>query len=95
MSHDEKPPAALPLDQLLQLADAVATEMSSHADESPAELPEELREHFIRVRGALYQRGVFEPMLARFDTASAPQATTVEVAERLAAIAESLTPAGR
>lgn len=108
MTHDEKPQAALPLDQLRQLADAVATELSAHAGNAPDEqitntgggslhrgLPEELRERFILVRGALYQRGVFEPVLARFDTATAPQATTLEVAERLAAVAESLTPAGQ
>jgi hypothetical protein len=54
-------------------------------------LPEALRERFIRVRTALVQRGIFDPILVRFDTASAPQASTKEVAEQLAAVASALT----
>ena len=53
-------------------------------------LPEELRERFIAVRSILFQRGVYDPVLVRFDTASAPQAATLEVAEQLAQLAESL-----
>lgn len=105
MTHDEKAPKAMSLEQLRALVDAVAGELSAFASAAPAEpiantgggsdhrgLPEELRQRFIQVRGALYQRGVFEPVLARFDTATAPQAPTLEIAERLAAVAASLTP---
>jgi hypothetical protein len=52
-------------------------------------LPEELRMRVIEVRGALYERGIFDPMLSRFDTASAPQATNEEIADELTRIAES------
>ena len=105
MTHDEKAPKAMSLEQLRALADAVAGELSALASAALAEpiantgggshhrgLPEDLRERFIQVRGALYQRGLFDPVLARFDTATAPQAPTLEIAERLAAVAASLTP---
>jgi hypothetical protein len=53
-------------------------------------LPEPLRERFIRVRTALFQRGIFDPVLVRFDTASAAQASTKEIAQQLAAVADAL-----
>lgn len=53
-------------------------------------LPEALRQQFIEVRGALFARGIYDPVLARFDTATAPQASTSEIGERLAAVAEAL-----
>ena len=53
-------------------------------------LPEELRQRFIDVRAALFARGIYDPVLVRFDTATAPQAPTHEIAERLAAVADAL-----
>ncbi|HEX8154720.1 MAG TPA: hypothetical protein VF698_16430, partial [Thermoanaerobaculia bacterium] len=53
-------------------------------------LPEDLRLRFIGVRSSLFQRGIYDPVLVRFDTASAPQAATSEVAEQLAKVAEGL-----
>lgn len=53
-------------------------------------LPEDLRQRFIDVRAALFARGIFDPVLVRFDTATAPQAPTGEIAERLAALADAL-----
>ena len=53
-------------------------------------LPEDLRRRFIDVRTALFQRGIYDPVLVRFDTASAPQATTAEIAARLAEVASAL-----
>ena len=53
-------------------------------------LPEELRQQFINVRAALFARGIYDPVLVRFDTATAPQAPTIEIAERLAAVADAL-----
>jgi hypothetical protein len=53
-------------------------------------LPEELRARFIDVRAALFDRGIYDPVLVRFDTATVPQAPTSEVAEQLAAVAASL-----
>lgn len=54
-------------------------------------LPESVRKTFIDLRGALFERGIYDPVLVRFDTATAPQAETQKVAEQLAAIGESLT----
>ena len=53
-------------------------------------VPEPLRERFIRVRTELFQRGIFDPVLVRFDTASAPQATTSQIGEQLQAVASAL-----
>ena len=53
-------------------------------------LPEDLRQRFIDVRAALFARGIYDPVLVRFDTAPVPQAPTNEIAERLAAVADAL-----
>ncbi|MFL6245152.1 MAG: hypothetical protein ACJ74H_03940 [Thermoanaerobaculia bacterium] len=53
-------------------------------------LPEDLRQRFIDVRAALFARGIYDPVLVRFDTATVPQAPTIEIAERLAALADTL-----
>jgi hypothetical protein len=53
-------------------------------------LPEDLRRRFIAVRAELFQRGIFDPILVRFDTATVPQAPTQQIAEQLAAVADSL-----
>jgi len=52
--------------------------------------PEPLRKRLIGVRTALFQRGVFDPILARIDTATVTQTSTRELAEELAKIAEAL-----
>jgi hypothetical protein len=54
------------------------------------QLPESLRERFIDVRAAMFQRGIYDPVLARFDSATAPAATITEIAEQLKTLAESL-----
>ena len=48
------------------------------------------REGFIDVRAALFQRGIYDPVLVRFDTATVTQASTQQIAEQLAVVAESL-----
>lgn len=53
-------------------------------------LPEGLRTRFIDVRAVLFERGLYNPTLVRFDSATVPQAATAEIAEELARIAESL-----
>ena len=50
-------------------------------------LPPELRARFIALRTALFQRGVYDPVLVRFDTATAPRASVREVADELEKIA--------
>jgi hypothetical protein len=53
-------------------------------------MSEDVRARFIAVRAELFQRGVFDPVLVRFDSATAPRATHEEVAAELTKIAESL-----
>jgi len=53
-------------------------------------IPADVRARFIAVRTALFQRGVFDPVLVRFDSATAPRATNGEIAAELAKIAEAL-----
>ncbi len=88
MSHDndEKTLIAIPNPELKALAAAVAAEMKS----AGATLPPALRERFIRVRSALFQRGIYDPVLVRFDSATAPRASTSEVAAQLELITSSL-----
>jgi hypothetical protein len=87
------------IEELKSMAAEVASELQSATGGEPVltdggsrqrGLPEPLRERFIRVRTALFQRGIFDPVLVRFDTASAPQASTKEVGEQLAAVAAAL-----
>ncbi|HEY0139662.1 MAG TPA: hypothetical protein VGF48_02140 [Thermoanaerobaculia bacterium] len=98
---DEQVPIAIPFEQLKSMATAVADELRNAGGDAPASsgggsaqrnLPEDLRSRFITVRAALFQRGIYDPVLVRFDTASAPQASNAEIAEQLATVAETLTP---
>ena len=86
-------------EELKSMAAEVAAELQSTSSGDPAVtgggsrqrgLPEPIRERFIQVRTALFQRGIFDPVLVRFDTATAPQASTKEVGEQLAAVASAL-----
>ena len=81
---DEKLPIAIPLDRLKDMAAAVAEELRS-GDLTPA-----LRERFINVRAALFQRGIYDPVLVRFDSSTAPRASKEEIASQLATVAQSL-----
>ena len=45
------------------------------------------RQRFIALRAALFQSGVYDPVLVRFDSATAPRATNAEIAEQLEKIA--------
>jgi len=44
----------------------------------------ELRARFIELRSEMFQRGIFDPVLVRFDSATAPRASVREIAEQLA-----------
>jgi hypothetical protein len=89
-------------DEIKSAATAIADELRKTSAANAAEvlpagggsrqrgLPEELRKRFIDVRAALFERGIFNPVLVRFDSASAPPATTPTVADALAAVAASL-----
>lgn len=83
--YDHKLPIAIPLEELKQRAAAVAEELRAADAVAP-----QLRERFINVRAALFQRGIYDPVLVRFDSATAPRATTREIAEQLATVATNL-----
>lgn len=102
MSHnDQQRPISASLDELRAAATSVAEELKAAAGAADAGtssgggsahrgLPEDLRKRFLDVRATLFQRGIYDPVLVRFDTATAPQAATTEVADQLATIAASL-----
>jgi len=74
------------VDQLKEIAAAVAMELRAAA----GNVPPELRVRFINVRAELFQRGIFDPVLVRFDTATVPRASVEDIADQLARVAESL-----
>lgn len=86
MQDQEKHPVMIPVPELKALAGRVAEQMLA----SEESLPADVRTSFIHVRTALFQRGIYDPVLVRFDSATAPKATTREVAEQLAEVAASL-----
>ena len=85
MTHDSKTePASIAPELLAELIANVAREM--RAEVTPA-----IRERFIHVRSALFQRGIYDPVLVRFDSATAPRATAGEIADQLEKVAASLS----
>jgi hypothetical protein len=75
------------IEELKAAASAVAQELQAMGD---APVDGTLRDRFITVRAELFQRGVYDPVLVRFDSATVAQASTREVAEELAAVASTL-----
>lgn len=71
------------IDELKNAAAEVATALHQSGAISNRDLPEPLRDRFIAIRSELFQRGIFDPILARFDSATVPQPSTREVAEQL------------
>lgn len=71
-------------------AGAAAVAGAMRSADAVAALPPDVRKRFIEIRAALFQRGVFDPMLARFDSATVPRAAPAEIAEELALLATSL-----
>ncbi len=100
--HHDRLPIDIPLDELKQLAALIATEMKKAAGDANQpivgtgggsqhrRLPDDLRSSFLEIRAALFQRGIYDPVLVRFDTATVPQASTREIAEQLETIASAL-----
>ena len=74
------------LAELKTSAEQVAAELQSAA----TPLPPELRARFIAVRGELFERGIYDPVLVRFDSATVPHAPVEKIAEQLAAVAAAL-----
>ena len=72
--------------ELKEKALAVAEAMKT----APATLPADLRKRFIDVRAHLFARGIYDPVLVRFDSATVPHASAGEIAEQLATVAAGL-----
>lgn len=84
---EEKNPFAMPVAEIKTMAASVAQQMKSTA---PGAIPKDLRARFIMVRAALFQRGIFDPVLVRFDSATVAQASPAEVADQLTRVAAAL-----
>lgn len=83
-ADQEKHPIIIPIPELKKMAAELAASMQS----SPADPA--VRGRFIELRAALFQRGVYDPVLGRFDSATVTQASASEIAEQLSAVAEAL-----
>ncbi len=66
---------------------AAAAEVAAALTAGPSD---DVRQRFIALRAELFQRGVYDPVLVRFDSATAPRATNEEIAAELTKLAESL-----
>lgn len=86
MTHDDQLPIAIPIERLKEDALAIAEALEAAAEP----LPPDLRQRFITIRAALFQRGIFDPVLVRYDSATVPRASLQEIGEELAAVAAAL-----
>lgn len=86
MTREDQLPIAIPIEKLK--SDAAETAEALKVATEP--LPPKLRQRFITVRAALFQRGIFDPVLVRYDTATAPRASLQEIGEQLATVAAAL-----
>lgn len=68
-----------------------AAELAAALTAGGATITPELRAQFIALRTALFERGVYDPVLARFDSATVAQATPAEIAQQLEKVAEALS----
>ena len=71
-------------EELKTAAAAVAREMAGGT------LTPELRARFIAVRAELFQRGIFDPVLVRFDSATVAQVDAATAGLQLEKVAEAL-----
>jgi len=71
-------------DELKTAGAEVARALQESGVKSNGDLPRELRARFIAVRSELFRRGIFDPVLGRFDSATVTQASTPEIADQLA-----------
>jgi hypothetical protein len=56
------------------------------------QMTEEQQRRFIALRSEMYVRGIYDPVLVRFDSITAPRATVKELAEELAVIGSQTPP---
>jgi hypothetical protein len=83
--HHEPVPTSI---EEIRTGAAAVAEAMRRAGKGP--IPPDVRKRFIEIRSALFQRGIFDPVLARFDSATVPQAPLAEIADQLAAVASAL-----
>lgn len=80
---------------------SIAEELRRISESSPEEpvaadgsrgrpIPPELRERLIRIREAMFQRGIYDPVLGRFDSYTVQQPDLRSIADQLARVAEGL-----
>ncbi|MDQ6799695.1 MAG: hypothetical protein M3041_02540 [Acidobacteriota bacterium] len=78
------------IEDLKMAAGNVAREMRESSAPSNRDLAAELRARFVAIRAELFQRGIFDPVLVRFDSATVPQASPKEIADALTVVASNL-----
>ncbi|HYS54063.1 MAG TPA: hypothetical protein VER58_09915 [Thermoanaerobaculia bacterium] len=78
------------VEDLKAAATNIARELRESGSASNGDLPAPLRARFLAIRAELFQRGIFDPILVRFDTATVPQASPREIAEQLTVLASNL-----
>lgn len=69
---------------------AALAEIAAELKRLGGPVSEELRLRFIEVRSQLFTRGYFDPILARFDSATVAKASNAEIAEELEKVAGAL-----
>jgi hypothetical protein len=69
---------------------AAMAEIAAELKRIPGPVSEQLRLRFIEVRSQLFTRGYFDPILARFDSATVAKASNAEIAEELEKVAGAL-----
>ena len=72
-----------------ELKSALA-EIAAELKRTIGPVSEDLRLRFIEVRSQLFTRGYFDPILARFDSATVAKASNAEIAEELEKVAAAL-----
>jgi hypothetical protein len=78
------------IEDLKAAAAHVAGEMRESGVRTNKDLAKELRARFVAIRAELFQRGIFDPVLVRFDSATVPQASPQEIADQLNLVASNL-----
>ena len=73
-----------------RLGSAPAGGDGAHSGSSHRGLPEDLRREIVDVRSRLFEIGLYDPVLARFDSATVTQASNAEIAEQLSLVSNAL-----
>ncbi len=78
------------IEDMQAAAEHVAREIRESGARTNKDLPKELRARFVAIRAELFQRGIFDPVLVRFDSATVPQASPQEIAGQLSLLTSNL-----